>query len=109
MLNQNFVLSGEEKNLQEAKKLKQLLPSCSVRVFKDSKPALLLDERVQVASLIKATLMYRLKKHHDIVLDYLPPTEDEIKTFHNSHIRYLFTPAVQFATLEYVPQVQNRC
>jgi hypothetical protein len=67
------------------------------------------DERVQVASLIKATHMYRLKKHHDIVLDYLPPTEDEIKTFHNSHIRYLFTPAVQLATLEYVPQVQNRC
>jgi len=42
MHNQNFVLSGGERNLQEAKKLKQLLPSCSVRVFKDSKPALLM-------------------------------------------------------------------
>jgi len=90
-----LLASGEEQNLQEAKKLKQLLPSCSVRVFKNSKPALLMDERVQVASLIKATHMYRLKKHHDIVLDYLPPTEDEIKTFHNSHIRImkeLFSP-----------------
>jgi hypothetical protein len=44
---------------------------------------------VQVSSLIKATNMYRVSKYRDIALDYLPPTEDEVKTFHESHIRIL--------------------
>jgi hypothetical protein len=45
---------------------------------------------VQVSSLIKATNMYRVSKYRDIALDYLPPTEDEVKTFHESHIRHVF-------------------
>ncbi|CAK9192879.1 unnamed protein product [Sphagnum troendelagicum] len=84
-----LLASGKEQNVTAAKKLKQFLPSCTVRIFKNSNPALLLDERVQVSSLIKATNLYRVSKYRDIALDYLPPTEDEVKTFHESHIRIL--------------------
>ncbi len=44
---------------------------------------------MQVSSLIKATNMYRVSKYRNIALDYLPPTEDEVKTFHKSHIRHV--------------------
>lgn len=91
-----FVLySGKPQNQNEAERLRQSIPSGTGRIFKDRRGALLLEDGIELASLIKATHMYRRAKLRNIVTDYVPPTDEEKECFRKAHLnlmKQLFSP-----------------
>jgi len=90
-----LLASGKEINASEARKLKQSIPSATVRYFPNCNGALLLEEGVELVSLIKATNMYRRSKQRNLVTDYIPPSEDEMDVFRKVHLdimKQLFSP-----------------
>ncbi|CAM0881241.1 unnamed protein product [Alopecurus aequalis] len=70
----NLLPSGEE-----ADRLFKTLKNCRVRYFKDNGHTLLLEDGVNLLSVIKGANMYRRGRQRDFVTDYLPPTLNEYK------------------------------
>ena len=50
------------------------------------------EDGIELASLIKASNMYRRSKPRNIVTDYIPPTEEEKESFRKAHLEYIYIP-----------------
>ncbi|KAG0537696.1 hypothetical protein BDA96_03G171400 [Sorghum bicolor] len=93
----NLLPSGEE-----ADRLFKALKNCRVRYFKDNGHTLLLEDGVNLLSVIKGANMYRRGRQRDFVTDYLPPTLSEFKqTFDVDHkLFHLALSPVMMSTLK---------
>ncbi|OVA15061.1 Diacylglycerol acyltransferase [Macleaya cordata] len=92
----NMLPSGDE-----ARRLWTSLQNCRVRYFKDNGHTLLLEDGINLLSLIKATHMYRHSRRYDYIKDYLPPSMSEYnKWFVQGNALFrLATSSVMFSTL----------
>ncbi|CAL4950100.1 unnamed protein product [Urochloa decumbens] len=95
--NDNLLPSGNE-----ADRLFKALKNCRVRYFKDNGHTLLLEDGVNLLSVIKGVNMYRRRRQRDFVTDYLPPTLSEFKkTFDEDHkLFHLALSPVMMSTLK---------
>ncbi|CAL4963682.1 unnamed protein product [Urochloa decumbens] len=95
--NDNLLPSGDE-----ADRLFKALKNCRVRYFKDNGHTLLLEDGVNLLSVIKGVNMYRCRRQRDFVTDYLPPTLSEFKkTFDEDHkLFHLALSPVMMSTLK---------
>ncbi|KAH7865461.1 hypothetical protein Vadar_007036 [Vaccinium darrowii] len=92
----NMIPSGDE-----AKQLLRSLRNCEIRYFKDNGHTILLEDGVNLLTVIKGTCKYRHSRRHDFVTDFLPPSMSEFKQTlaDNSLYRFVTSP-VMFSTLE---------
>ncbi|KAF8387912.1 hypothetical protein HHK36_026574 [Tetracentron sinense] len=93
----NMLPSGDE-----AQRLSTSLQNCKVRYFKDNGHTLLLEDGINLLTVIKGTCTYRRSRRLDYVLDFIPPSISEFKhgfDEENGLIR-LATSPVMFSTLE---------
>ncbi|XP_027114435.1 acyltransferase-like protein At1g54570, chloroplastic [Coffea eugenioides] len=92
----NMLPSGDE-----AQRLERSLRNCKVKYFKDNGHAILLEDGVNLLTMIKGTFKYRQSRKHDVVMDFLPPSDSEFKQALESNkiYRYLIG-SVMFSTLE---------
>ncbi|XP_027107506.1 phytyl ester synthase 1, chloroplastic-like [Coffea arabica] len=92
----NMLPSGDE-----AQRLERSLGNCKVKYFKDNSHAILLEDGVNLLTIIKGAFKYRQSRKHDVVMDFLPPSDSEFKQTLESHkiYRYLIG-SVMFSTLE---------
>lgn len=63
----------------EAPRLKRLLKNCTVRCFKDNGHTLLLEDSLNLLTLIKGTGKYRRSSKKDFVADFVPPSMSEFR------------------------------
>ncbi|XP_060218063.1 phytyl ester synthase 1, chloroplastic-like isoform X2 [Lycium barbarum] len=92
----NMFPSGDE-----AQRLANSLRNCKVQYFKDNAHTILLEDGINLLSIIKGTSKYRRKKRHDPVMDFLLPTMSEFKNTIQDYSWYLnFTGPVMLSTLE---------
>ncbi|XP_041990169.1 acyltransferase-like protein At1g54570, chloroplastic isoform X1 [Salvia splendens] len=63
----------------EAWRLLKSLKNCNIRYFKDNGHTILLEDGINLLTIIKATNMYRRSRNHDYVMDFLPPSKSEFK------------------------------
>ncbi|PKA57490.1 Acyltransferase-like protein [Apostasia shenzhenica] len=100
-----LVLSSGKDNLlpsgDEADRLWSSLENCRVRYFKDSGHTLLLEDGINLLTIIKGVNMYRRSRQIDFVEDYLPPTLEEFKrTFEQENrLFHLAMSPVMLSTL----------
>ncbi|KAF8390709.1 hypothetical protein HHK36_025236 [Tetracentron sinense] len=99
-----ILASGRDQLLpseEEAERLFLALPKCQIRKFKDSGHTLLMEDGLDLVTIIKGTSFYRRAKYLDYVSDYLPPTVSEFKEAYESY-RWLDIAAspVTLSTLE---------
>ncbi|KAE8786097.1 acyltransferase-like protein [Hordeum vulgare] len=99
-----FIASGKDNLLpsgEEADRLFKALKNCRVRYFKDNGHTLLLEDGVNLLSVIKGANMYRRGRQRDFVTDYLPPTISEFKkTFdEDNKLFHLALSPVMMSTL----------
>ncbi|XP_040956014.1 acyltransferase-like protein At1g54570, chloroplastic [Gossypium hirsutum] len=83
-----LVLASDKDHLfpsgEEALRLKKLLPNCMIRIFKDNGHTLLMEDSMNLLTVIKGTCKYRRSKSHDFTKDFLPPSMSEYRyTFNN--------------------------
>ncbi|PIM99890.1 Diacylglycerol O-acyltransferase [Handroanthus impetiginosus] len=74
--------SGKDNMLpsrDEARRLLSSLQNCKVRYFKDNGHTILLEDGVNLLTIIKGTGTYRHSRNHDYVTDFLPPSMSEFK------------------------------
>ncbi|KAL3516214.1 hypothetical protein ACH5RR_023116 [Cinchona calisaya] len=92
----NMLPSGDE-----AQRLENSLQNCKVRYFKNNGHTILLEDGVNLLTIMKGTLKYRQSRKHDIVMDFVPPSKSEFKQAleSNRFYRYL-TGSVMLSTLE---------
>ncbi|XP_065854253.1 phytyl ester synthase 1, chloroplastic-like isoform X2 [Euphorbia lathyris] len=65
----------------EGERLQSSLQNCSVRHFKDNGHLLLLEEGVNLLTIIKVSGKYRRSRRHDFVSDFVPPSTSELRDF----------------------------
>ncbi|KAF8401545.1 hypothetical protein HHK36_012487 [Tetracentron sinense] len=92
----NMLPSGDE-----AQRLMTSLQNCRVRCFKDNGHTLLLEDGINLLSVIKGTSMYRRSRRHDYVSDFLPPSMTEFKVAFDQQtgMYHLAISPVMFSTL----------
>ncbi|XP_051137440.1 phytyl ester synthase 1, chloroplastic-like [Andrographis paniculata] len=99
-----ILASGKDSVLpskSEAGRLTDTLKNCRVRFFKDNGHLLLMEEGINLLSLLKGLGMFRRsKKHHDIS-DFLPPSKAEFQTLFDRDFRFyrIATSPVMLSTL----------
>ncbi|KAL9233256.1 hypothetical protein vseg_008277 [Gypsophila vaccaria] len=97
--------SGKDNMLpseNEARRLSRSLKNCEVRIFKDNGHTLLLEDGINLLTVIKATGKYRRSRRLDFVSDYIPPSQHEFKVGFDNFtglIQYCTSPVI-FSTLE---------
>ncbi|XWS42459.1 hypothetical protein CRYUN_Cryun16bG0015900 [Craigia yunnanensis] len=78
-----LVLASDKDNMlpsrEEAQRLKNLLPNCIVRCFEDNGHTLLLEDSMNLLTVIKGTCKYRRSRRHDFTSDFLPPSMSEYR------------------------------
>lgn len=89
--------SGKDQMLPsraEAKRLQKTLRSCVVRYFKDSGHTLLLEEGINLGTIIRGAKFYRQWKTYDATSDFLYPTIKEFEEAYerNKLLRQLCSP-----------------
>ncbi|GFP86709.1 acyltransferase-like protein at1g54570 chloroplastic [Phtheirospermum japonicum] len=99
-----ILASGKDNILpskNEAQRLSELLKNSKIRFFKDNGHALLLEDEINLLTVLKATCMYRRSKRRDPVADFLPPSESEFqKAFDQLLVLFrLAISPVMFSTL----------
>ncbi|XP_060218058.1 phytyl ester synthase 1, chloroplastic-like [Lycium barbarum] len=98
------IASGKDNMLpsgDEAQRLANSLRNCKVRYFKDNGHTILLEDGINLLTIIKSTSKYRRSKRHDYVMDFLPPSESEFKNALKDNRWYLnFTSPVMLSTME---------
>ncbi|XP_030466934.1 phytyl ester synthase 1, chloroplastic-like isoform X1 [Syzygium oleosum] len=100
-----LLASGKDSMLpsrDEAQRLMNSLKNCRVRYFKDNGHTLLLEDGINLLTVIKGTNTYRRTRRHDYVLDFLPPSMSEYKVAFNQVVglfRYA-SSSVLFSTLD---------
>ncbi|KAH9603964.1 hypothetical protein KSS87_023567 [Heliosperma pusillum] len=89
-------------SVDEAKRLSNLLKNCESRTFKDNGHTLLLEDGINLLTVIKATNKYRRSRRLDFVTDFVPPSLQEYKVdFDNlTGLMQYCTSPVLFSTLE---------
>ncbi|KAK3418451.1 hypothetical protein EUGRSUZ_H04409 [Eucalyptus grandis] len=100
-----LLASGKDNMLpspDEAQRLTNSLKNCRVRYFKDNGHTLLLEDGINLLTVIKGTHTYRRRRRHDYVLDFLPPSMSEYKIAFNQVVGLLrnASSSVLFSTLE---------
>ncbi|KAJ4831350.1 hypothetical protein Tsubulata_015973 [Turnera subulata] len=66
-------------NAEEALRLKGSLQNCIVRLFKDNGLSMLMEDGINLLTVIKGTGKYRRSKMHDYVSDFIQPSISEFK------------------------------
>ncbi|XWS58289.1 hypothetical protein CRYUN_Cryun08bG0021100 [Craigia yunnanensis] len=78
-----LVLASDKDNMlpsrEEAQRLKNLLPNCIIRCFEDNGHTLLLEDSMNLLTVIKGTCKYRRSRRHDFTSDFLPPSMSEYR------------------------------
>ncbi|XP_048433090.1 phytyl ester synthase 1, chloroplastic isoform X2 [Pyrus x bretschneideri] len=101
-----LVLASGKDNMvpsrEEAERLARSLQNCTVRHFNDNGHTLLLEDGVNLMSVIKGTYKYRRSRKHDYVSDFLPPSMWELKYTCDEQfgLLRLSTASVMLSTLE---------
>ncbi|XP_043709201.1 acyltransferase-like protein At1g54570, chloroplastic isoform X2 [Telopea speciosissima] len=86
----------------EAQRLSTSLQNCKIRYFKDNGHTLLLEDGINLLTIIKATNMYRRSRRHDYVSEFIPPSMTEFKEAFdemNGFFRLATSPVI-FSTLK---------
>ncbi|KAH7571938.1 hypothetical protein JRO89_XS04G0169900 [Xanthoceras sorbifolium] len=93
----NMLPSGDE-----AKRLKSTLKNCIVRYFKDNGHTLLLEDAINLLTIIKGIGKYRHSRKLDPVSDFLPPSMTEFNYAFDQVVGLLriATSSVMLSTLE---------
>ncbi|KAE9449018.1 hypothetical protein C3L33_19089, partial [Rhododendron williamsianum] len=96
--------SGKDQLLpsqEEGERLRCILPKCEIRKFSDSNHAILLEDGVDLVTIIKGSSFYRRAKVLDYASDYFPPSPSEFKKIYEScrWIEVAIAP-VMLSTLE---------
>ncbi|KAK4797688.1 hypothetical protein SAY86_030014 [Trapa natans] len=63
----------------QGQQLVKTIHNCKVRHFKDHSHALLMEEGINLLTIIKGTCLYRRSGRRDHILDFLPPSTSEFK------------------------------
>ncbi|KAM7280103.1 hypothetical protein ACFE04_007237 [Oxalis oulophora] len=86
----------------EAQRLHRVLKNCTVRYFKDNGHTLLLEDGINLLTVIKSTCKYRRSRKLDMVLDFLPPSKSEYNQAFEGMVGLLRYAAssVMFSTLQ---------
>ncbi|XP_048134020.1 phytyl ester synthase 1, chloroplastic-like [Rhodamnia argentea] len=100
-----LLASGKDNMLpsrDEAQRLMNSLKNCRVRHFKDNGHSLLLEDGINLLTVIKGTNTYRRTRRHDYVLDFLPPSMSEYKVAFNQVVGLLrnASGSALFSTLD---------
>ncbi|RAL50466.1 hypothetical protein DM860_016933 [Cuscuta australis] len=99
-----ILASGKDNMLpsaREAERLARSLRNCKVRYFRDNGHTILMEDRVNLLTIIKCTSKYRRSKRHDFVLDYIPPSMSEYKQSLDINRFYRnVTGAAMYSTME---------
>ncbi|CAA2989926.1 acyltransferase At1g54570, chloroplastic [Olea europaea subsp. europaea] len=78
-----ILASGNDNMLpseDEAWRLSRSMRNCKIRYFKDNGHTILLEDGVNLLTIIKCTCTYRrCSRNHDFVADFLPPSKSEFK------------------------------
>ncbi|KAL8134311.1 hypothetical protein AgCh_009373 [Apium graveolens] len=86
----------------DAERLSSIVPDCTIRYFQDSRHNLLMEDDINLLTIIKGTCKYRRSRRKDWVSDFLPPSISEYNyTFFKTYgiVRHITSPAM-FSTLE---------
>ncbi|KAL1210087.1 Phytyl ester synthase 2 [Cardamine amara subsp. amara] len=99
-----ILISGRDQwllNEEDIDRYSRTLPKCLVRKHDDNGQFLLLEDNVDLVTIIKFTCFYRRGKSHDYISDYIMPTTFELKQQLDDH-RLLMdgTSPVMLSTLE---------
>ncbi|GER40507.1 esterase/lipase/thioesterase family protein [Striga asiatica] len=74
--------SGKDNMLpsrDEASKLLSTLQNCKMRYFNDNGHTILLEDGINLLTIIKGTSTYRRSSKHDYIMDFVPPSKSEFK------------------------------
>ncbi|CAI9784536.1 unnamed protein product [Fraxinus pennsylvanica] len=77
-----ILASGKDNMLpseNEAWRLSRSIRNCKIRYFKDNGHTILLEDGVNLLTIIKGTCTYRRSRNYDFVADFLPPSKSEFK------------------------------
>ncbi|KAL2623009.1 hypothetical protein R1flu_003214 [Riccia fluitans] len=93
------VKDGLWPSVEEAKRLSTVLSTATYRKVPEGGHMLLVEEGIELASVIKGSGLYRRTKSKDAVTNFVPPTREEIDTAYASFgwLRNLLSP-VFFST-----------
>ncbi|KAK4846223.1 hypothetical protein QYF36_014526 [Acer negundo] len=102
---QTLVLcSGKDQLLpsqEEGQRLRRALPNCQMRMFENSGHFLLMEDGVDLVTIIKGASFYRRGNNLDYVSDFIPPTTPESnKALENIRWMSVVTSPVMLSTLE---------
>jgi len=91
-------------SVDEAERLKKIIPGCRVRLFRENGHLLFLEGDFDLATLIRSTGSYRRKHKYDPINDFVMFTRDEFQTLIYNHqlssfLRQVTSP-VFFSTAE---------
>nr|GEV80259.1 acyltransferase-like protein At1g54570, chloroplastic [Tanacetum cinerariifolium] len=99
-----LLASGKDNMLpssDEALRLKKNLQNCKICYYKDNGHTLLLEDGINLLTVIKGLTKYRRSWKHDFVKDYLPPSMSEYKSALEGNGWFQFaTSPVMLSTLE---------
>ncbi|KAA3482399.1 acyltransferase-like protein chloroplastic [Gossypium australe] len=101
-----LVLASDKDNMlpsrDEAQRLMNSLPNCKVRRFKDNGHTLLLEDSLNLLTIIKGTCKYRHSKKHDFIADFVPPSMSEFKYAFDEVAGYIrfASGSAMFSTME---------
>nr|XP_011459634.1 PREDICTED: acyltransferase-like protein At1g54570, chloroplastic [Fragaria vesca subsp. vesca] len=101
-----LVLASDKDNMvpsqDEAERLRSSLQNCTVRHFPDNGHTLLLEDGVNLLTVIKRTFKFRRTRKHDSFSDFLPPSMTEFNYTFDQEVGLLRFAAgsVLFSTLE---------
>ncbi|CAK9204037.1 unnamed protein product [Sphagnum troendelagicum] len=89
-------------SIDEAERLKKIIPGCRVRFFRENGHLLFLEGDFNLATLIRSTGSYRRKHKYDPVNDFVMFTRDEFQTLIYNHQFFMrqVTSPVFFSTAE---------
>lgn len=96
--------SGKDNMLpseDEAKRLSSVLKNCIVRTFKENGHTLLLEDGINLLSVIRGICKYRRSRRLDFVTDFVPPSQSEYDVAFGQVTRWLqyCSSPVMFSTL----------
>ncbi|XP_050384111.1 phytyl ester synthase 1, chloroplastic [Argentina anserina] len=101
-----LVLASDKDNMvpsrDEAERLRSSLQNCTVRHFPDNGHTLLLEDGVNLLTVIKRTFKYRRSRKRDSFTDFLPPSMAELNYTFDEELRLLRFAAgsVLFSTMD---------
>ncbi|KAK8589382.1 hypothetical protein V6N13_088233 [Hibiscus sabdariffa] len=101
-----LVLASDKDNMlpsqDEAQRLKNSLSNCIIRRFKDNGHTLLLEESLNLLTIIKGTCKYRHSRKRDFISDFLPPSMSEFRYAFDVVAGYMrfASGAAMFSTME---------